>query len=141
MKKIIQIVSFLALVFVMAGAEVQAQRTYKIDANVPYDFTIGDQQFEAGKYVLRVRRSSNGASLAELRDSRHRVIYEGFLLDGGDTGNGKANLVFDRSGSVAKLTQIRTGDKGFAINESVKSDRGVNIASKKSKDKDRETKN
>ena len=140
MKKIIQIVSFLALIFVMAGADVQAQGTTRIDANVPYDFAIGDQQFEAGKYVLRVRRAAGGASVAELRDSRHRIVYEGFVMDSGDTGNGKANLVFDRSGSMAKLTQIRTGEKGFAINESASSDRTINVASKK-KDKSRETKN
>src|SRR5918993_2701533 len=125
MKKIIQIVSFLALVFVIAGADVQAQRTTKIDASIPYDFAIGDDQFEAGKYVMRVRRSNSGASIAELRDSKHRVVYEGFVLDSGDTGNGKANLVFDRSGSVARLTQIRTGDKGFAVNDKPGTDRSV----------------
>lgn len=140
MKKIIQIVSFLSLVFVIAGGDLHAQRTTKIDASIPYDFEIGGQQFDAGKYVLRVRRSTTGASIAELRDSKHRVVYEGFLLDSGDTGNGKANLVFDRSGSVARLTQIRTGDKGFSINEKEGSDRMVNVASKK-KSKDRETKN
>lgn len=140
MKKIIQIVSFLSLVFVIAGGDVHAQRTTKIDASIPYDFEIGGQQFDAGKYVLRVRRSTTGASIAELRDSKHRVVYEGFLLDSGDTGNGKANLVFDRSGSVARLMQIRTGDKGFSINEKEGSDRMVNVASKK-KSKDRETKN
>ncbi len=140
MKKIIQIVSFLALVFVIVGADVHAQQTTKIDASIPYDFEIGGQQFEAGKYIVRVRRSNSGSSIAELRDSQHRVVYEGFLLDSGDTGNGKANLVFDRSGSVAKLMQIRTGDKGFSINEKAGSDRTVNVASKK-KSKDRETKN
>jgi len=142
MKKIIQIVSFLALVFAIAGADANAQRTTKIDADIPYDFAIGSQQFDAGKYVLRVRRSNSGASVAELRDSKHRVVYEGFVLDSGDTGNGKANLVFDRSGSVARLSQIRTGDKGFSINEKAGSDRSVNVASKKKdKSKDRETKN
>ena len=140
MKKIIQIVSFLALVFAIAGADVHAQRTTRIDASIPYDFAIGDEQFEAGKYVMRLRRSNSGASVAELRDSQHRVVYEGFVLDSGDTGNGKANLVFDRSGSVARLMQIRTGDKGFSINEKAGSDRTVNVASKK-KIKDRETKN
>ena len=140
MKKIIQIVSFLALVFVVAGADVHAQRTTKIDANIPYDFAIGDEQFEAGKYVLRVRRSNSGASVAELRDSKYRVVYEGFVLDSGDTGNGKPNLVFDRSGAVARLTQIRTGDTGFSINEKLGTNRSVNLASKK-KSKDRETKN
>jgi len=140
MKKIIQIVSFLALVFVIAGGDVHAQRTTKIDASIPYDFEIGGQQFDAGKYVLRVRRAASGASVAELRDSKHRVVYEGFLLDSGDTGNGKANLVFDRSGSVARLMHIRTGDNGFSINEKEGSDRMVNVASKK-KSKDREIKN
>ena len=57
MKKIIQIVSFLALVFVMAGADVQAQRTTKIDATIPYDFAIGDDQFEAGKRSCSRRKS------------------------------------------------------------------------------------
>ena len=140
MKKFIQIVSFIALVFVIAGADVHAQRTTKIDASIPYDFAIGDEQFEAGKYVMRVTRSTSGASVAQLRDSKYRVVYEGFVLDSGDTGNGKANLVFDRSGSVARLTQIRTGDKGFSINEKAVSDRTTNLASKK-KSKDRETKN
>jgi hypothetical protein len=140
MKKIIQIVSFLALVFVMAGVDVQAQRTTRIDANIPYDFTVGDQQFDAGKYVMRLRRSTTGATVAELRDSQHRIVYEAFVLDSGDTGNGKANLVFDKSGSVARLSQIRTGEKGYSIHESTGADRGVNLASRK-KDKGRETKN
>ena len=140
MKKLIQIVSFIALVFVIAGADVHAQRTTKIDASIPYDFAIGDDQFEAGKYVMRVTRSTSGASVAQLRDSKYRVVYEGFVLDSGDTGNGKANLVFDRSGSIARLTQIRTGDKGFSINEKAGTDRTTNLASKK-RTKDRETKN
>ena len=141
MKKIIQIVSFLALVFVMAGTSVNAQSSTKIDASIPYDFMIGDQEFEAGKYVLRVRQVSGGASTAELRDSRHRVIYEGFVMENGENGNGKANLVFDRSGYIAKLTHIRTGSKGFALNESPKSDRSVDLAVKKKKNKEASIKN
>lgn len=133
MKKIIRIVSFLALVFVMTGADVHAQGTTRIDAVIPYDFQVGDEQFEAGKYVLRVRRMQNGAgTLVELRDARHRVVWESFALENGNTGNGKANLVFDKSGSIAKLTQVRTGEKGYAISTD-KTDRGVNIAAKKKK--------
>ena len=140
MKKVIQIVSFLALVFVMAGVEAQAQSSTKIDAVIPYDFQIGDEQFEAGKYVLRVRRLSAGAgNFVELRDARHRVVWESFALENGETGNGKANLVFDKSGSVAKLMSVRTGTKGYAISND-KTERGVDIAAKK-KNKGSETKN
>lgn len=139
MKKAIQIVSFLALLFVIAGVDAHAQSTTKIDAVIPYDFQIGDEQFEAGKYVMRVRRMSNGAgNLVELRDARHRVVWESFALENG-SGAGKANLVFDRSGSIAKLTEVRTGERGYSITTD-KTDRGVDIAAKKKK-KDREAKN
>lgn len=139
MKKVIQIVSFLALVFVIAGAEAFAQSSTRIDAVIPYDFTIGDRQFEAGKYVMRVRRHQNGVNLVELRDSRYRVVYEGFALENGAGPSAKSNLLFDRSGSVAKLTEVRTGERGYSISGPTDNDR-VNIASKKKK-KDRETKN
>jgi hypothetical protein len=140
MKKFIQIVSFFALVFVMSGVNVNAQGSTKIDAVIPYDFQIGDEEFEAGKYVLRIRRSSGGASIAELRDSRHKIVHESFLMENGNTGSGKANLVFDKSGPIARLTQVRTGSKGYAVDTSSKPDTGVNLASKKKK-KDREAKN
>ena len=138
MKKIIQIVSFLALVFVMAGADVYAQRTTKLDADIPYDFAIGDEQFEAGKYILRIHTSAGGAKTAQLRNAGNRVVYESFLIENGDTGLGKAHLVFDRTGAVAQLMRIRTGDEGYWVTEG-SSKRNV-IASKK-KNKDRETKN
>jgi hypothetical protein len=140
MKKVIQIVSFLALVFVMAGVEAQAQSTTKIDAVIPYDFQVGDETFEAGKYVFRIRKSPAGASIAEIRDSKYRVVHESFLMENGNTGSGKANLVFDKSGPIAKLTQVRTGDKGFAVDVNNKPKTGVDVAAKKKK-KDSETKN
>ena len=115
MKKIIQIVSFLAVVFVMAGSDVYAQGTTKLDAEIPFDFSIGDQTFEAGKYVMRLRRNQSGADSVELRDSSNRVVYEAFAIQNGDNGNGKAQLIFDRDGSVAKLSKVQTGFKGFTM--------------------------
>ncbi|MGD9628759.1 MAG: hypothetical protein AB7V18_05910 [Pyrinomonadaceae bacterium] len=140
MKKFIQIVSFLALVFVMAGTEINAQNVTKINAVIPYDFSIGDEKFEAGRYVMRVKRMQSGVNLVELRDSSHRVVHESFALDNGDPGTGKANLVFDRSGSVAKLTHVRTGERGFTISGDTKGDGSVKLASKKKKN-DSEAKN
>lgn len=139
MKKIIQIVSFLALVFVLAGAEAHAQNTTKIDADVPFDFAIGDEQFAAGKYVLRLRGTATGADAIELRDSKHRVVYEAFAIRNGDPGNGKANLIFDRNGSIAQLARIQTGLKGYTIPDDNRSD-NTSLAAKRKK-KNAEAKN
>ena len=117
MKKFIQIVSFLALVFVMAGSNVNAQHGTRIDAEIPFDFAIGDQTFEAGKYIMRLRKNPTGVETVELRDANNRVVYEAFAMQNGDTGNGKAQLIFDRDGTIAKLSKVQTGLKGFSMPE------------------------
>lgn len=115
MKKIIQIVSFLALIFVVAGVDVRAQNTTRIEADVPFDFVIGDESFSAGKYVMRLRRLPSGSDLMEIRDAKHRVVYEAFALQNGDTGDGKAHFIFNREDGVAKLAKVATGWKGYTI--------------------------
>lgn len=133
MKKLIQIVSFLALVFVVGGVDGRAQSSTRMDMTIPYDFAIGDKEFDAGKYVLHVNRNANTSTLIQLRDSKYRVVYEGFVLENGDGGSETANLVFDRSGSIAKLTQVRTRQRGFTLASESDKDRQVNLASKKKK--------
>jgi len=131
MKKFIQIASFLAIVFVMAGVEAQAQSSTKIDAEIPFDFAIENKTFEAGKYVMRLRRSPSGADSVELRDSNNRVVYEAFAMQNGDTGNGKAQLIFDRDGTIAKLSKVQTGLKGFNMPEGDVADSPVLAAKRK----------
>lgn len=115
MKKIIQIVSFLALILVLAGADVQAQNSTRIEADVPFDFVIGDRSFAAGKYVMRIRRVPSGADLFEVRDAKNRIVYEAFGLSNGETGDGKAHFIFNREEGVAKLSKVATGVKGITI--------------------------
>lgn len=138
MKKIIQIVSFLALVFVLAGIDAQAQGTTRIEADIPFEFVIGDKAFAPGKYTMRLRRVPGGAETVELRDAKHKVVFESFAMRNGDTGRGRANLVFDSADGYSKLTKIQTGDKGFTINSDGGSD-ALTLAAKKKKSA--ETKN
>lgn len=134
MKKIIQIVSFLALIFVLAGVDVQAQNSTRIEAEVPFDFVIGDKSFSAGKYVMRIRRVPSGADLFEVRDAKNRIVYEAFALSNGETGDGKAHFIFNREDGVARLSTVATGWKGFTI--PTESSDALTLASKKKKDGD-----
>jgi hypothetical protein len=115
MKKLIQIVSFLALTFVVGGTAIQAQSGTKIDADIPFDFVIGDKVFPAGAYVIRLRRVPSGAEALELRDAKGKFLYDTFALPNGDTGKRKAELVFDRSEGLAALSKIRTEGKGYSV--------------------------
>lgn len=53
-------IMLLSFTFVFAAASVNAQKTQKVVAEIPFEFSVGDRKFEAGKYVF-TSVSSNGS--------------------------------------------------------------------------------
>lgn len=107
-----QVVRTLASVFLvtfvlgtlMLGPAAHAQRvTRLIEANIPFDFTVGSQVFPAGHYTLKTIEPSQ----LELRDSADRVLVR-VLTQSVQTFNGPAlpKLVFDSATGDHVLTQV-----------------------------------
>ena len=115
MKKFIYTVSLLAIMLAFSGTSVLAQSATRIDAQIPFDFTIGGETFEAGKYVMRVQRTSGGAEKLVVRDAKNRVVYETFMLQNGDATSDKPELIFDRIGGQAVLAKIRLENMGLGL--------------------------
>jgi len=115
MKKIIQTVSFLALAFIFGGVTANAQTSTKIDANVSFDFIVGDQYLSAGEYVIRVSPSAGGVKNVEVRSKSGEIVFMGLVLPNGDTGRGRSELVFDRTEGRAVLTKILTEGAGYSV--------------------------
>jgi hypothetical protein len=115
MKKFIQSISFLALALVFGGISANAQQTTKIDANVSFDFIVGDQYLTAGEYVIRVSPSPGGVKTIEVRSKKGDVLYTGLVMPNGDTGRGRSELVFDKSNERTVLKKILTGDAGYSV--------------------------
>jgi hypothetical protein len=132
MKKVIQFASFLAIAFVLSAVNIYAQGITRIDADIPFDFVVGDKMFEAGKYVLRIQRQASGARTVDLYDNKGRVLHSAFALENGDTARGEANLGFDKIAGVNTLTKIRLDSKGYNVPAE---ERNVQIAAAR-KDKD-----
>jgi hypothetical protein len=115
MKKFIYTVSFLAIALTFSGTSALAQSVTKIDADIPFDFAIGGQALEAGKYVMRLRRNTSGSETLEIRDARNHVVYEAFLLQNGDSSLNESKLVFDNIDGQRVLANIRLQNKGFDV--------------------------
>lgn len=115
MKRIIQLTSFLAIAFVLSTVNIYAQTATRIDANIPFDFVVGDKMFEAGKYVLRIQRQASGARTVDLYDTKGRVLHSAFALESGDTAKGEANLGFSKIAGINALTAIRLDSKGYKV--------------------------
>lgn len=115
MKKIVQTVSFLALAFIFGGVSAQAQTVTKIDADIPFDFFVGDRAFAAGKYVLRVISHSTSARAVVISDEENTFAYTVLASQNGDIGKGKAGLFFEQVGGQATLAKILTTNSGYSL--------------------------
>ncbi|HEX6280113.1 MAG TPA: hypothetical protein VFZ49_08900 [Pyrinomonadaceae bacterium] len=116
MKKIIQTVSFLGLALIFGGVTANAQGpTTKVDANVPFDFTVGEKSFSAGKYTLRISRAAVGVSILELRDGADEIVQTVLLSTNGERRRESSELIFDRVEGTVVLAKIVTADAGYSV--------------------------
>lgn len=115
MRKIIQAASFLALAFIFGGVSAQAQTLTKIDADIPFDFFVGDRAFAAGKYVLRVTSSATGIRTVVINDAKNTFVHTVFANADGDIGKGKSELFFEQVGGQATLAKIVTTTAGYSL--------------------------
>lgn len=115
MKKIIQIVSFLSLALIFGGVSADAQTSVtRVDANIPFDFSIGDKSFEAGKYVLRIVGTSTETKSIELRDQAGKTLQTVFAMSNGNVAK-VPELVFDKVGGQRALTKISIENAGYTV--------------------------
>ena len=115
MKKIIQTISFIALAFLFGGITANAQQATRIDANVPFDFIIGNRYLTEGEYVIRVTGLPGGAKQLEVRSAKGEILYNALAVSNGDTGRGRSELVFERTDGRVVLTKILTDNAGYSV--------------------------
>ena len=123
MKNIIRLVSFLSFALLLGGVTANAQSsTTKVDADIPFDFVVGDRSMPAGKYVLRISPNSTTVKVLEVRDKDNEIVYSGLITTSGDRNSSRTELKFDRIAGQAVLAGIVTAQNGYEVgtSESVK---------------------
>jgi hypothetical protein len=109
--------NFVALVvFVMAitGLSVAQDSTYRVIANVPFDFYAGDQQLPAGTYQFEVNYETHGVMLRN-KDTGRSYVLLARPYDG--EGVGEAVVEFDVIGGTHMLADVKTASAGVNFPE------------------------
>lgn len=106
MKKLARrvLASLLLAVLLLLGSAAYAQRTEKIiKVNIPFEFTVGNRVFPAGRYsLLRV-----DPSVLELRDSEGQVLLNVLTQSvEASTKPDLPRLLFNSEGGRHVLTQV-----------------------------------
>jgi hypothetical protein len=116
-KHVLWLTLILVAVFSSAAVSTQAQTSYGVRANVPFDFTVGDKTIPAGKIAARGRTESQTLSISNSDKGPHVFRIARRLPGAGRSDRGK--LIFRRYGNQYFLAQVWIrSDSGWEISKS-----------------------
>jgi len=125
MKRFIQFLSFAFIAMVVSVAAVSAQSSQKFKADIPFDFSVGENTYAAGTYNVRVVKNSSYTGLLTLSDKDGKVL-ERLLVSPDAVSFGDESLfTFTRAGDKRFLTKISCAEAGYAVRISDKADRSA----------------
>ena len=115
-KKILSIVAALTLlvpvsIFGFAGL------SGRVSANIPFDFTVGNKEFKAGKYSVDRLSVSHTSDTLIIRSADNREAANFNVNRVSGKGESQARLVFRRYGNQYFLAQIFDGQdrEGYGL--------------------------
>lgn len=137
MKTKLTTLSLLVLAFLIATTAVQAQKVWTYQADIPFDFFVGDSAYDAGEFIIDLERPNYLANILTIRNvDRDRLQRNALLTSGRRSDNENTRLVFDRFEDVYVLREIVAPNFGFRLPRS--GTRTWTVITKNNK-KDRET--
>jgi hypothetical protein len=115
-KKILSIVAALTLI-VSVSIVGFAGLSGTVSANIPFDFTVGNKEFKAGKYSVERLFASNSSDTLIIRSADSGDVANFNVNRVSGKGNSQARLVFRRYGNQYFLGQIFDGQstEGFGL--------------------------
>jgi hypothetical protein len=81
----------------------------RVNANIPFDFTVGGQEFKAGRYFVDPIFSHNPDCGLILRSADRRMAANFLVNNISERGAARARMVFRRYGNQYFLAQIFDG--------------------------------
>jgi hypothetical protein len=110
-KKILSIVATLTLLIPMAIIGF-AGLSGRVKADIPFNFTVGNKEFKAGKYSVGRLPGARTADVLIVRSEDGDEVGNYNVNPAYGKGESKAKLVFHRYGNQYFLAQVFDGESG-----------------------------
>lgn len=110
--KSLQILSLVIMAMILTAVSANAQTSYQAD--IPFDFMIGNKTFASGEYQVTLKTPTQLSSVLTVKNVKTRATKEVPLLKSGAiSDDGKTILVFNRIGDQFVLNQIAAPEYAF----------------------------
>lgn len=113
-RKSLSSVAIVVLAVLFGFGAVHAQTLGAYTAEIPFDFTVGNEVYAAGDYVIKVKSPNYLANVLTVRNSDGRTIETFALAKNGERSKDRdARLIFYQDGEDLVLRQIVAPRFGF----------------------------
>ena len=119
MRAIIRSFLVLSLTLIFGASISNAQVAgLRVEADIPFDFTIGSNSFSAGKYNLSAIRNNGSVYYVTMRDEAGKLVCSTTAIRNGSTMRNKSEMMFAVVDDQRALEKIRTPDFGLLFTRS-----------------------
>ena len=119
MKTLIKALLVLSITVVFGATFSFSQTTAtRVQAEIPFDFAIGDKLFPAGNYSLAVFRRNGSVHSVQLRDDKGKMICNTFAVSNGSSTWNRSEKVFADTGYGKQLERLSTPEFGYIFSRS-----------------------
>jgi hypothetical protein len=108
LKRVTMLMLIVALAFATAIVSANAQSSNRVVAEIPFQFSVGDQALPAGKYAVKATGAQGNALMIQSADAKRSAIRLTNSIES-TRNNERARLVFHRYGDRYFLAEVWTG--------------------------------
>ena len=114
MKNIVQGFAFLAVIFAF-GAVANAQLNYGGEADIPFEFTVGEKVYEAGKYTVKINKQMVAGAVLTIQKSGSDEVQSVLMNNNGGERSTEVQLVFSSIEGRRLLTNVTTSISDYSL--------------------------
>ena len=113
MRNIISTFLVLSFIAIFGTISVFAQDGTRVDADIPFEFTVGKTTFAPGKYRMVLTSVNGSVYNVSLFDAGRKRIFNTIAVRNPSTNRHRSEMVFAVAESGHLLETIRTPEMGF----------------------------
>jgi len=107
MKNIVQSIAMFAVIFAF-GAVANAQINYGAEVDVPFEFSVGEKVYEAGRYTVKINKQLVAGAVLTIQKSGSDEVQSVLMNNNGGERSSDVQLVFSSFEGHRFLTNVTT---------------------------------
>ena len=114
MKNIVQSIALFAVIFAF-GAVANAQINYGAEVDIPFDFSVGEKAYEAGRYTVKINKQMIAGAVLSIQKSDSDEVQSVLMNNNGGERSSDVQLVFGSFEGRNFLTNVTTSISDYSL--------------------------